>query len=392
MFIRAQKNVATDIVLAGLRGLPRVLELDNAIMRGVKKHYEDETGADIAVHVLTLQHSDVTTSPYYDTHADEPILVVTFLRLSTGGSQYRRAWRENNKGRGEIKIGSVTLEVFMDPADATKKTPMTSGRMWEIDSKKLTQGRPDMGRVIMEMGFNVHKLEFLVKATARRGADRWYGLLKAQSGSDGKKDIGTLSIRERAIPRLNDRPESRVKGLDPVNLEPMEDTIKDKAMVLGGSTLIVEKTKPNNNYQSSGWNKGGYVDRRNRGGYGIPPSVQDPFPRKGTNSGRNAPQTATAVSQSSENRAKSRSRSRSRSKSNERECLNTELAGAELSNLRDHKLSGFSLLKSPDLAAQAIKRTLSAIDDQILKEDSQRPGLRMKYGVKGRDGSPQIKK
>ena len=45
MFTRIQRQ-NTDIVLAGLRGLPRVLELDNGILRAVRKHFDELTGAE----------------------------------------------------------------------------------------------------------------------------------------------------------------------------------------------------------------------------------------------------------------------------------------------------------------------------------------------------------
>jgi hypothetical protein len=87
MFVRAEDRKGSesmnDIVLAGLRGLPRVLEIDNGLLRLVKNHYQEATGSQIAVHVLTVRHSQAN-STYFDTHADEPIFVVTFLKVRIG--------------------------------------------------------------------------------------------------------------------------------------------------------------------------------------------------------------------------------------------------------------------------------------------------------------------
>jgi hypothetical protein len=278
MFTRIQRQ-NTDIVLAGIKGLPRVLELDNGILRAVRKHFDELTGAETAVHVLTLQHSDYTSSPYFDNLADEPILVVTFLKLSVGGSSYRRAWRENNGHRGELKIGSITLEMFMELSDVIRKSPIVTGRIWDIDARRLPRGCQDLGRVIMEMGQSVHKLEFISKARGPNGTDRWYGLLKSSTGTDGRRDVGLLSIRERNIPKLNDRPESRVKGLDASNLEPMEE-LNEKPMTLGNSTLVVQKVNSLGGQRSSEWNRTAYPERRGKEGYGIPPATPDPYARR----------------------------------------------------------------------------------------------------------------
>ena len=180
MFARAEDRKGTesmnDIVIAGLRGLPRVLEIDNGIMRAVKNHYYELTGSEVAVHVITVQHSQANSS-YFDTHADEPVLVVTFLKLKTGGSLFRRTWRENNGG-GEIRIGSVSLQVFTELSDIHQTTPTTSGRIWDIDARRIKGSSvipDDMGRIYQEIGYT-QKLYFLVKARGEQGADDGMGI------------------------------------------------------------------------------------------------------------------------------------------------------------------------------------------------------------------------
>ena len=68
------------------------------------------------------------------------------------------------------------------------------------------------------------------------------------------------------------------------------------------------------------------------------------------------------------------------------------MANVDVSYLMGQKLSGFSLLRSPDLAEQTIKKSLTEVDDQFIKEEGQRPGLRIKYGIKSRGESPIGKK
>ena len=80
-----------DIVIAGIRGLPRVIEIDNALLRSVMKHYTHNMGLSVCVMVSTMQHSAHTPySAYYDDLADEPYFTVILLKTK-GGSSIRRS-------------------------------------------------------------------------------------------------------------------------------------------------------------------------------------------------------------------------------------------------------------------------------------------------------------
>ena len=51
---KKEESSSHDVVLAGVRGLSRILELDNALIREVKRHFEDLIGGNIFVQVLRL--------------------------------------------------------------------------------------------------------------------------------------------------------------------------------------------------------------------------------------------------------------------------------------------------------------------------------------------------
>ena len=214
----------------GIRGLPRVIEIDNALLRSVMKHYTHNMGLSVCVMVSTMQHSAHTPySAYYDDLADEPYFTVILLKTK-GGSSIRRSWKEANRkyNTAEMRIGSAALQVFMEVKDMQGKSTVDSGRLMEINSQSMGEHSADLGRVIVKLGtINLEKVEILVKSG--RGKHLWYGLMKKTTGSEDRYDAGDISIKERNIPRPRDRPGSRQRGLDSGNLDPEEPPAKTEA-------------------------------------------------------------------------------------------------------------------------------------------------------------------
>ena len=142
-----------DVVIAGIRGLPRVLEIDNALIRIVRQSYLESMGTEVCVQMYTIQHSSHTAnSVYHDDYTDEPIMIVTLLRANGGGRDIRRHWKDSNRGTtGDLKIGSITLQTFMEIKDIFMRPGPTTGRIFDIDSKKMARAN-DMGLIIKELG------------------------------------------------------------------------------------------------------------------------------------------------------------------------------------------------------------------------------------------------
>jgi len=75
--LKREEASCYDVVITGVRGLSRILEIDNALIREVKKHFENIIGGSIFVQAMTYQHSEHSThSEYFDDYADETLLVV----------------------------------------------------------------------------------------------------------------------------------------------------------------------------------------------------------------------------------------------------------------------------------------------------------------------------
>ena len=123
-------------MVAGVRGLTMVLEIDNAILREVRKHYEDALGGGKMAIAMTYSHSDhASSSPYLDDYADEPIIVVCSMN-SGGGGLIRKASSRQRNSR-EIKVGSVNLHIFMESDEIYGKSPHTSGKIIDIDASAI---------------------------------------------------------------------------------------------------------------------------------------------------------------------------------------------------------------------------------------------------------------
>jgi hypothetical protein len=197
---KREEAASYDVVLAGVRGLSRILEIDNALIREVKRHFEESVGGSILVQAMTYQHSEHSTrSEYLDDYADETILVVSTLD-GAGGSAFRKTWSRQNQGRGDLKIGSMFLQYFMEPEDIYGKPAVMTGRLIDIDARKAGYQCDNMGSIISLLAHSFERVHFIVKVDDNKGKGRWYGLLKRDWTNERRFDSDVLSIKDRIIP------------------------------------------------------------------------------------------------------------------------------------------------------------------------------------------------
>jgi hypothetical protein len=175
--------------------------------------------------------------------SDEPIIVVTHLKSKNGGSDFRRSWKENRRPM-EIMVGTIRLRIFMELKDIQGEvnTPLT-GRIVDIDARR-TEGPDewDMGRIFKELTSINERLVGIIKADDR-WKGRWYGIMKKE-GPNTTYTWGSMTIKERNIPRLANRPESMRVGMDPGNMEPIEMTVSGKQSNANVHMERSDKLKP----------------------------------------------------------------------------------------------------------------------------------------------------
>jgi hypothetical protein len=157
-----------DVGLVLIRGLTKIVEIDEAILRRTREHYREHWGMEVCVIMTTLQHDN--PKAYLDLLADEPIMAVISCGLMTGGSALRKGIELSREGTGTLRIGSVTLQTFVDPSVVQGRGGPTTGRIWEIDSSNM-DGEEDVCDLIIELGDRINSVEILVKA---RRAKLWY--------------------------------------------------------------------------------------------------------------------------------------------------------------------------------------------------------------------------
>ena len=352
-----------DVVIAGIRGLPRVLEIDNALIRRVRQSYLESMGTEVCVQMYTIQHSSHTAnSVYHDDYTDEPIMIVTLLKANGGGRDIRRHWKESNRGTtGELKIGSITLQTFMEIKDIFMRPGPTTGRIFDIDSKEMARAN-DMGLIIKELGSNYERIEFLCCSAKQK--DRWFALLKNNQGDDKRFESNELSIRERDFPKLKDRPEAHMRGRDTGNLEPIDGAPANvPGGRIGNSQIVIHRVP-----QQQGSTK----DPRGIGGYGIPPD-----PRYYDKRGANVVPL----------KKKGASESRSRSRSTEQEDkARTKVKASDLRGLHSSQL--YNLLDSPRAAITKIDQVSPMIgfNNSLKKEEEGKPDLKKRYGLNSSRG------
>jgi hypothetical protein len=233
-----------DVVLLALRGLSRVQEIDNAIMRAVGNYYHALMASPICVHMNVLQHSNNTT-PYFDDRIEEPIIIVTLYR-GTQSSRIRGVLRNQNKNLpcGELRIGSVILQTFFEHDDITGRAPMITGRLLQIEMPGPKHGSCDIIEAMKRLGSLNHKITLLAKADPTRWRDRWYGILKNPHLEELRTVDDSLTIRDMDIPKLKERAEAYRAEYDSCNMEPV---------LQPGEPVQLAPPGQHNSYDKSRW-------------------------------------------------------------------------------------------------------------------------------------------
>jgi len=217
-----------DVGVVLLRGLTKILEIDGELLRRTREHYRSFMNMEICVVMTTLQH-DVSKT-HMDFLADEPMMAVILCGPVSGGSSIKKSIMVSHDGTGTLRIGSVTLQTFVDLDAVQGKVGPTTGRIWEIDTSGLT-GDEDICDLIIELGEKFDQVEILVKAKKNK---TWYAVLKSSDkGKEERTHMGRLSIREMTIPKLFERQGQYERNFDPGNLEPR---LIDRSFNSGGHT------------------------------------------------------------------------------------------------------------------------------------------------------------
>jgi hypothetical protein len=205
-----------DVGIVLIRGLTKIVEIDDVILRRTREYYRGFTNVEVCVMMTTLQHD--SPKAYLDFLADEPIMVVTLCGPMLGGSSLRRSIELGNDGTGLLRIGSITLQTFTDLSVVQGKVGPTTGRIWEIDTSNLMEDE-DVCDLIIELGERINDVEILVKAKRHK---TWYAVLKSHGkGKEDKAHLGRLGIKDMYIPKPSDRQGQYERDYDPGNLAPV---------------------------------------------------------------------------------------------------------------------------------------------------------------------------
>ena len=191
-----------NVIMGGVRGLPRMTELDECILRVTKSKYEAQFQGDIGVFMMTLSHDWPKDS---NELKDEPILVVCQLGSFKGGDLLGRSFHPYEKGASTLRqaVGSLDVQLFLRPDLVINKPFRSSTNSWtlEVDNCPRDCNMSDVLDRLTDV--EAKKTFAAIRMDRDKPAnefDRWYILLdsRAHPGNEVRME-GTLLLKEKAI-------------------------------------------------------------------------------------------------------------------------------------------------------------------------------------------------
>jgi hypothetical protein len=191
-----------NVIMGGVRGLPRMTELDECILRVTKSKYESQFQGDIGVFMMTLSHDWPKDS--YELK-DEPILVVCQLASFKGGDSLGRSFHPYEKGATVIRqaIGSMDVQLFLRPDSVINKPFRSSTNSWILEADNCP-GACNMSYVLDRLVDAEAKKTFaVIRMDCDRPSNewnRWYVLLdsRVHHTNEARMD-GPMLLREKAM-------------------------------------------------------------------------------------------------------------------------------------------------------------------------------------------------
>jgi hypothetical protein len=232
-----------NVIMGGARGLTRISEFDECLLRVTKNKYESQFQGDIGAFMMTLSHDWPKDSSELK---DEPIIVVCQLGAFKGGDILGRSFQPFERGYPTIRqaVGSLDIQLFLRLDQVLNKPFRTSTNSWmmEVDNcprachmtvviDRLDEGEAKKAYAVIRIDSNKRTSEF----------EKWCVLLDSRAHTNGElREEGTITMRESAIisptrRRLRASSKSFAKWDDEVNLrffdrhDPRHSGSKDRA-------------------------------------------------------------------------------------------------------------------------------------------------------------------
>ena len=190
-----------NVIMGGVRGLPRIAEFDECLLRVTKNKYESQFQGDIGAFMMTISHDWPKDSPELK---DEPIIVICQLGAFKGGDLLGRSFQPFERSNSTIRqaVGSMDIQLFLRLDQVLNRPFRSSTNSWmlEVDCPRacnMTEvlDRLDDGEA--KRAFSVIRMD---PEKLTNDFDKWCVLLDSRAHMNGDlREEGKTMLREKAI-------------------------------------------------------------------------------------------------------------------------------------------------------------------------------------------------
>jgi hypothetical protein len=134
------KSGPVNVIMGGVRGLPRVTEFDECVLKITRSRYRENFRSEIGAFMVTLGHEYTSGLNEFK---DEPIVMICQMDGNLmGADSLGRAFPPFQKGDPTIKqfIGSMETQLFLKLEAVINRPYRTSSNSWMIEIDRAPRG------------------------------------------------------------------------------------------------------------------------------------------------------------------------------------------------------------------------------------------------------------
>ena len=215
-----------NVMMGGARGLTRISEFDECLLRVTKNKYESQFQGDIGAFMMTISHDWPKDSSELK---EEPIIVVCQLGAFKGGDLLGRSFQPFEKGYTTIRqpVGSMEIQLFLRLDQVLNKPFRSATNSWMMEVDNCPRACHMMVVIDRLKEAEAKKAYAVIRIDSNKrtsDVEKWCVLLDSRAHTNGEmREEGTIMLKESAIispTRRRSRASSKsfIKWDDEVNL------------------------------------------------------------------------------------------------------------------------------------------------------------------------------
>jgi hypothetical protein len=228
---RLKKSESVNVVMAGVRGLSRVVEFDECLMRMTRTRYQDFYHGGIGVFFSVMSHEFRDPVEL----KEEPILFVCLLDGDLKGADvFGGIYTPLSKGETVTKqvFGTIETQLFRRVDTVVNRLLRSASGSWMIEIDGVPKGSSMVEVLALLNDDEVSRAMALVRMDSEyrtNQMEKWCILMYTRGNGTVSKEVGSATIREKHIvsPTRRERKTGKWKSrhpLDECNLRFFEKT------------------------------------------------------------------------------------------------------------------------------------------------------------------------